>query len=342
MRWLFIFAFVVAFLVLWGGFTRLTRSGLSIVEWNPISGTVPPLGERAWQDEFIKYQQTPEFVLVNSSMTLEQYKLIFFIEWFHRLLARSAGLLYAIPLFYFLAKKRIPWKEFGIYFVMGMLFITQAFAGWYMVASGLEDVPAVSHYMLTLHLSLALSLLGLSLWTAFGHRHGFPSSSRFSPASRLGAAGLVLLVIQILYGGLTAGMKAGYTSNTWPLMFGRWIPAGLFIPLRNIFEAPHSIMFIHRWWAWTGLIVVPLVYWAARRLGYPRETVNGLAWLAGFVVLQITLGIFTNLTQVNMLVALLHQANAIGLFVMAIYFMHQLRLKDSQSSVISPPTATAG
>ncbi|MGZ9166322.1 MAG: COX15/CtaA family protein, partial [Anaerolineales bacterium] len=144
-NWLFTFALIVAFLIVFGGFVRLTRSGLSITEWNPISGTVPPIGEQAWQVEFTKYQKTPEFKQINSNMTLEEYQYIFYIEWIHRFIARFAGLVYAIPVFYFLFKKAIPFKEFGIYFVMGMLFIAQAFAGWIMVASGLIDRPSVSH-----------------------------------------------------------------------------------------------------------------------------------------------------------------------------------------------------
>jgi cytochrome c oxidase assembly protein subunit 15 len=173
MKWLFVFAFVVAFLVVFGGFVRLTRSGLSIVEWNPVSGTMPPIGQQAWEQEFAKYQLTPEYLKVNTGMTLEEYKFIFYMEWFHRFIARFAGLVYAIPVFYFLFKKTIPFKEFGIYLGMGILFIAQAFAGWYMVASGLVDRPSVSHFDLTIHLLLALSLFGLALWTAFGHKYGF-------------------------------------------------------------------------------------------------------------------------------------------------------------------------
>ncbi len=180
MNWLFIFAFTVAFLVVFGGFVRLTRSGLSIVEWNPISGSMPPMGEQAWQDEFAKYQLTPEYIKVNSNMTLDEYKYIFYMEWIHRNVARFAGLIYAFPVFYFLFTKKIPWKEFGIYFIMGILFISQALAGWVMVASGLVDRPSVSHFNLTLHLLLALSLFGLALWTALGHKFGFPDRKQKS------------------------------------------------------------------------------------------------------------------------------------------------------------------
>ncbi len=224
MIWLFIFAAVVAFLVVFGGFVRLTRSGLSIVEWNPISGSMPPRGEQAWQDEFAKYQLTPEYIKVNSSMTLDEYKYIFYMEWIHRNVARFAGLIYAFPVFYFLFKKAIPWKEFGIYFVMGILFISQALAGWVMVASGLVDRPSVSHFNLTLHLLLALSLFGLALWTAFGHKYGFPEAGKkatWSLPSKLAVVYFILLIVQIIYGGFTAGLKAGHVSSTWPLMFGK-------------------------------------------------------------------------------------------------------------------------
>jgi cytochrome c oxidase assembly protein subunit 15 len=293
---------------------------------------MPPYGEHAWQEEFGKYQQTPEFALVNHDMTLEQYKLIFYIEWFHRLLARSAGLVYALPVFFFLFTRRIPWREFGIYFAMGSLFILQAFAGWFMVASGLVDRPSVSHYLLTVHLFLALSLFGLSLWTAFGHRYGFPARAKFSLPSKLALGAFTLLVVQIAYGGLTAGLKAGWVSNTWPLMFGRLVPADLVrVPL-DILELPHTVMFIHRWFAWTGLLAIPAVRWVAKKRGFPNEITNGLVWLTGFAALQIALGIWTVTSQVSLLIALMHQANAIILFALGIYFIHRLRARDADAA----------
>lgn len=333
MRWLFIFAAIVAFLVVFGGFVRLTRSGLSIVEWHPISGSLPPMGERAWQEEFAKYQQTPEYIKVNTGMTLEEYKYIFYIEWLHRNIARLAGLVYAIPVFYFLFKKAIPWREFGIYFVMGMLFISQAVAGWIMVASGLVDRPAVSHFNLTIHLLLALTLFSLALWTALGHKFGFPEAgkkTRWSLASRLSVGALVILLIQITYGGFTAGLKAGHVSDTWPLMLGRLVPPGLFSSFINLFEDPFTIVFIHRWFAWLGLLAVPYVFWVVKRQNYPADIQKGLAWLIGVVALQITLGISTVLSYVNIVVALIHQANAIVLLGLAIYFIHRFRALDAR------------
>jgi cytochrome c oxidase assembly protein subunit 15 len=333
MNWLFLFAFIVAFLVVFGGFVRLTRSGLSITEWNPISGAVPPIGQQAWQEEFAKYQQTPEFKQINSNMTLEEYKYIFYIEWIHRFIARFAGLVYAIPVFYFLFTRKIPLRDFGIYFVMGMLFIAQAVAGWVMVASGLVDRPSVSHFNLTIHLLLALSLLGLSLWTALGHKYGFPERQKaikWSVPSKLALISFILLIVQISYGGMTAGLKAGHVSDTWPLMLGRLIPPNLFNSLINIFEAPQTIVFIHRWFAFAVLIAVAALYFTARKQRSLAEIKNGLNWLLGLVAFQILLGILTVVLRVQIAVALAHQAGALSLFALMIYFMHRLRALDSR------------
>jgi cytochrome c oxidase assembly protein subunit 15 len=331
MKWLFTFASIVAFLVVFGGFVRLTRSGLSIVEWNPISGAMPPIGQQAWENEFAKYQLTPEYLKINTGMTLERYKFIFYMEWFHRNIARFAGLIYALPVFYFLFNKIIPFKEFGIYFVMGMLFISQALAGWIMVASGLVDRPAVSHFNLTIHLLLALTLFGLALWTAFGHKFGFHNTNKkvkWSLPSKLAVASFVILIIQITYGGFTAGLKAGHVSDTWPLMLGKWIPPNLFNSWINIFETPQTIVFIHRWLAWLGLILVPVVYFIVKKQNYPQDIQNGMRWLIGVIALQITLGVLTILSYVNIIIALIHQANALLLFALAIYFIHRFRALD--------------
>jgi len=333
MIWLFGFAFIVAFLLVFGGFTRLTRSGLSIVEWNPVSGAMPPTTAQAWQVEFAKYQATPEFQKVNSSMTLDQYKEIFIVEWIHREIARTAGLVYAFPVFYFLFRKTIPFKEFGIYFAMGLLFIAQAVMGWIMVSSGLVNRPSVGHLDLTAHLLLALTLFGLSLWTAFGHGFGFPVSAKkvkWSTPAKVGLGALILLILQISYGGMTAGLKAGHVSDTWPLMFGQLVPLGLFKSAINLFEAPQTIVFLHRWLAFLGLIAVPLVYWAVKKANYPAEIRRGLQWLIGLVAVQITFGVIVILSRVQIAIALTHQAIALTLFAAGIFFLHRLRAFDYQ------------
>jgi cytochrome c oxidase assembly protein subunit 15 len=266
-------------------------------------------------------------------MTLEEYKFIFYMEWIHRLIARLAGLFYAIPVFYFLFKKTIPFREFGIYFVMGILFIAQAAAGWIMVASGLVDRPSVSHFNLTIHLLLALTLLGLAFWTALGHKYGFPDSmkkAKWSFSSKLALAFLGILLIQITYGGFTAGLKAGHVSNTWPLMLGKWMPPNLFNSFINIFETPQTIVFIHRWFAFVVLAAVIYVYYVVRKNNYQPDLLKGLQWFIGAVTLQIVLGILTILSYVNIVVALLHQAGAIALFALGIYFIHRFRALDSQ------------
>ncbi len=331
MKWLFIFSFVVAFLVIFGGFVRLTRSGLSIVEWNPISGVMPPIGQQAWQEEFAKYQLTPEYIKINTGMTLPEYQFIFYMEWIHRIIARLAGMFYAIPVFYFLFKKTIPFKEFGIYFVMGMLFIGQAIMGWYMVASGLVDRPAVSHFRLTVHLLFALTLFGIALWTALGHKYGFPDTSKkakWSLPSKVSFWSTVVLLIQIAYGGMTAGLKAGHVSDTWPLMFGKLIPLNLFNSWIDLLESPQAIVFVHRWFAWLGMILVPVVYYIVKKQNYPADIQNGLKWLISIVALQIALGVLTILSYVNIVIALIHQANAIVLFGLALYFIHRFRALD--------------
>lgn len=337
MQWLYIFACVVVFLVVLGGFVRLTRSGLSIVEWNPINGAVPPFSQHQWDQEFDKYKQTPEYIQINSGMTLEEYKFIFYMEWFHRNIARFAGLVYAIPVFYFLFKKSIPFKEFGIYFLMGILFISQAFAGWFMVASGLNDRPSVSHFSLAIHLMLALSLFALALWTAFSHQYGFAEpaeKSKWSLASKLSILSLILLTIQITYGAFTAGLKAGHVSDTWPLMFGKLIPPNLFNSWANLFESPQTIVFIHRWFGWLLVLLIPYMYYIIKKQNYPVDIQNGFRWLIAVLVLQITLGVLAILSYVNIVVALLHQANAIALLGLTVFFIHRFRALDRQSKPV--------
>ena len=333
MNWLFLVAFIVIFHSIFGAFVRLTRSGLAIVEWNPISGSMPPIDQEAWEQEFAKYQQTPEYVKVNSSMTLAEYKYIFYIEWLHRNIARFIGLVYAIPVFFFLFTRKIPFKEFGIYFFMGMLIIGEAFAGWVMVASGLVNRPSVSHFNLTIHLLLALTLLGLALWTALGHKYGFSDPAkpvRWSTPSRLALASFLLLMVQITYGGFTAGLKAGHVSNTWPLMFGSLIPPNLFNSVINIFETPQTIVFIHRWFAFVVFITVAAFYFTVRKQSYANEIKGGLFWLVGLVIFQIALGILTVISNVQIAIALAHQAGALSLFALMIYFIHRARATDQK------------
>jgi cytochrome c oxidase assembly protein subunit 15 len=216
---------------------------------------------------------------------------------------------------------------------MGLLFIAQAVAGWAMVASGLVDRPSVSHFNLMIHLLLALSLLGLSLSTAFGHKYGFPEKNKkakWSLPSKLALLSFVLLIIQISYGAMTAGLKAGHVSDTWPLMFGKLIPPNLFNSWINFFEAPQTIVFIHRWFAFAVFIAIATLYFAARKQSKSVEIKNGLTWLLALVTVQIVLGILTIVLHVEIAIALAHQAGALSLFALMIYFMHRLRALDTE------------
>jgi cytochrome c oxidase assembly protein subunit 15 len=216
---------------------------------------------------------------------------------------------------------------------MGLLFIAQAVAGWVMVASGLVDRPSVSHFNLTIHLLLALSLLGLALWTALGHKYGFIDSTKkakWSTPSKLALVSFILLIIQISYGGFTAGLKAGHVSDTWPLMFSKLIPPNLFSSFVNIFETPQTIVFIHRWFGFAVLIAITALYFSARKQSNSVDIQNGLSWLLGLVVLQIILGILTVILHVQIAIALAHQAGALMLFALTIYFIHRLRGLDAK------------
>jgi cytochrome c oxidase assembly protein subunit 15 len=333
--WILSFGSLAVFLVVFGGFVRLTRSGLSIVEWNPVSGALPPLTQQAWQTEFAMYKVTPEYLQINTGMSLDQYKEIFIIEWVHRILARAAGLVFAIPFLVFVFKRRIPPREIGIYLLMGVLFLAQAVMGWEMVSSGLIEEPAVSQYLLTAHLFLALALIGLALWIALGHLYGFPEYGRKVPWSRASMstlAGLILLLAQMAYGGLTAGLKAGHVSETWPLMLGRLIPSGLLSqvqpPLLNLVGAALTVAFIHRWLAFGvllgALLLIPLI----PRSQVTSDVMVGLRLILSLVVVQVALGIAVVLFDVQIALALLHQLNAVAIFASFVFLLHRLRATD--------------
>ena len=344
MNWIAVFGCLAIILVVYGGFVRLTRSGLSIVEWNPVSGTLPPLSQDAWEAEFAKYQQTPEYQQINRGMSLTEYREIFLVEWFHRILARVAGLVFAVPFFVFICTRRIPWRESPVYMVMGVLFLSQAAMGWIMVSSGLVDRPSVSHFALAGHLFLALSLIGLSAWTWLGHRYGAPEAlgrAGWSAASSATLAALIGLLLQIGYGAFTAGLKAGHVSNSWPQMLGRWVPGGLLSQvqpaLRNLVDAPLTVAFIHRWLAFAALLVAFTAYRHILRSPIAAELKVPLGLIGVLGIAQVGLGIAVVLSSVDIVLALLHQFNAICLFIAAVVLLHRLRSHDRSIGSSSAP-----
>src|SRR4051794_4523368 len=251
--WLLAVAILVFLMVVVGGITRLTESGLSIVRWEPLSGAIPPIGDSAWAAEFAAYKQSPQYQLVNSGMSLADFQSIYFWEYLHRLLGRVIGLAFALPLAWFAWKRAIPrgygWKLAAI-LALGAL---QGAIGWWMVASGLVDRPDVSHIRLAIHLLTALAIFAVTLWVALDllalHADGAARPARMPTA---GIWALSLLALQLMFGAYVAGLDAGYAYSTWPKMGDEWFPAGapMLEPwLRNFADNPLVVQFVHRWLA---------------------------------------------------------------------------------------------
>ncbi len=326
--WLFISAFLIFSMVIVGGLTRLTESGLSITKWKPIHGTIPPLSDKEWNEEFEVYKQSPEFQKKNFNMEVEQFKSIFWWEYFHRLLGRLAGLFFAIPFVYFLIKKKFKkgdaLKFFGIFILGGM----QGVLGWWMVKSGLVNDPRVSHFRLAAHLTLALVIFSFLLWFGFsyaGIKSGREENFRRIQLKKLCNSVLLLLFIQIIYGAFVAGLDGGLIYNSWPKMNEDWIPPHTFDG--SFFAAITgnltAIQLIHRWFAFVvlaGIILLLIFAKKAAKANLVDKRVRVAANIAHLIVFaQIVLGIFTLINQVPILLAALHQATAVILLGSIIY-----------------------
>jgi cytochrome c oxidase assembly protein subunit 15 len=324
--WLFICCGMVFIMALLGAVTRLTESGLSITSWEPLVGVVPPLNEEAWKKAFASYQAIPQYQVLNRGMTLEAFKGIFFWEWLHRLWGRLIGAVFAVPLIYFLIRRKIgkdAGLKFALIFALGGL---QGFIGWFMVQSGLEVRTSVSPYRLALHLGFALAIYSVLLWTALDGRQRVeaPTSKISPPLLRHGWVSLGLLVLTMTWGAFVAGLHAGEVYNTWPLMEGDVLPsaATTLQPVwHNVFENPAFAQFIHRWLGPTTMIV--LLSWIARcwpGAGDARK--KGLAALGIMAVAQVGLGLGTLLSHAEIAVAVLHQAGAITLLTLLLFNLH--------------------
>ena len=328
--WLLLCVAMIYIMVLLGGLTRLTHSGLSMVEWNPISGVLPPRGEQAWQEAFAKYQQFPEFRLKNSDLDLAGFKSIYWLEFSHRLWGRCIALFFLIPGLFFLLTKRLPKSlkvKLIIMFALGGL---QGLLGWFMVQSGLSDRPDVSQYRLVAHLLLAFALCGWIFWVALGLL--FPKPHIFSvPMHRYkhGATALIgLLTVTIASGGFVAGTDAGFFYNTFPLMGGRLIPDGLLVlqpVVRNFFENVVTIQFTHRLLAILIFSVTLIFAFRLMRINLPERTIFALCCLSAIIILQLALGISTVLLAVPVPLALAHQAGGLLLFIVMLWLRHELR-----------------
>ena len=340
--WLFVCAaFVYAILVV-GGVTRLTHSGLSIAEWQPLVGAVPPLSDHDWAVLFEKYQATPEYRLVNSGMALAGFKQIFWWEYAHRLMARLAGFVFLLPLLWFAWSGKVSGnltRRLAILFVLGGL---QGALGWYMVASGLVDDPHVSPLRLAGHLGLALLIIGTMLWTAWDLGAADAPRGRV-PA--LACATVAAVFLMAIAGALVAGTRAGYAYNTFPLMNGAFVPPGLLqiSPwYLNFRDNITTIQFTHRAIAWALIgLVAALWGWIRRSVPAPTARVES-NWMLAALVLQIGLGISTLLSGVALPLAAAHQAGAVLLFAAVLWTAHALSVQRAVSAnLTSRPFRTA-
>jgi len=315
-------------MVVIGGITRLTLAGLSITEWKPVVGVVPPLSAADWAAEFAKYQQIPEYRLVRYGMTLDEFKSIYWWEYAHRLLGRLIGVAFAGPFVWFRVRSRLPRGLIPPLCGILLLGFAQGGLGWYMVESGLADRVEVSQYRLVAHLALALAIYAAILWVALGIVRG---SAREDPRSgwRWAAdAVLLFVVLTILAGGFVAGIRAGLTYNTFPLMDGRLVPEG-YAQLRpfvlNWFENVAAVQFNHRLLAVTTAVVIVLTWAASWRPFLPGPVRAALRGLLAVALLQMALGIATLVLVVPIMLAAAHQAGAVLLLTAAIVFRHTLR-----------------
>lgn len=327
--WLIACCVIVFGMIILGGVTRLTGSGLSMVEWAPIMGILPPMNLGEWQRAFDLYQQYPEYQIKNYGMSLDDFKSIFWFEYGHRLLGRSIGIIFLLPFLFFLIKGMIDKSLIPKLIAMFILGGLQGLMGWYMVKSGLVNDPHVSQYRLTAHLSLAIVIYGYMLWVAmdllFPKIHAIILNNR--PA-RFASIITVMIFITAVSGGFVAGTRAGYAFNTFPLMNGHLIPPGLFemSPLwRNFFENIITVQFDHRLLATLLFILIPLFWLNTRRLELDPLAHTGIHLLLAAFLLQIALGISTLLLVVPVALAATHQAGAIVLFTAALFVSHQLR-----------------
>jgi heme a synthase len=321
---------VLVFLILViGGITRLTQSGLSMVEWNPIMGVIPPLTEADWLETFNKYREFPEYQHHNRGMSLDDFKFIFFWEYLHRMIGRLIGLVFVIPFGWFVIRKKFSPQQLRRALLLLLLGLTQGFMGWYMVKSGLVDVPYVSPYRLAAHLLIAFAIFGCCIWFALDlkrSRYQFKGNRSSGYHIRWWLAGfIIILILQVTWGAFTAGLNAGHVYNTFPKMNQFWVPpeAWMLEPfVQNLFENPAAVQWIHRVLG-TFLIALVIYIWAKTMFS---DADTAAKWwsvvLLGMVLIQYLTGIIALLLHVPVVLAVIHQAFAMLLFGAAIGYYH--------------------
>ena len=330
--WLLALTTMVLLIIIIGGLTRLTDSGLSMTDWRPLLGVIPPLSQDKWLIVFEMYKQTPEFKIVNRSMTLEEFKFIFWWEWFHRIFARLIGVVFIIPLIYFLIKKQVSKSLLLRLPIVFMFGIFQAFVGWWMVKSGLSENPYVSPYRLTFHLLNALIIFSILLWIAMDYKHSLKTNFLSKPFSQdfLVFFSIVLVFITIGTGGFMAGTNSGQSFNTFPLMNGKIIPDDYFLEglgIYNIFENTVAINFNHRWFSIFVFFYIIFVCFKFIKFDSKKVPKILVILVLFFLTLQVALGIITLLSNVYLTLASMHQTNSILLLSTLLISYHQFKYR---------------
>ena len=328
--WLLSGCFLLFIMVVVGGITRLTNSGLSMTDWHLVTDTFPPLTEEKWSQAFEEYKKFPEYQKINihNDFTLSDYKFIYFWEWFHRFIGRIIGLVFIIPFIYFLIKKRLSSETLKKCFILLGMGAFQGFLGWFMVRSGLIDNPDVSHYRLALHLTFAFITFAYTLWVALDLI--YPNKvTAILPLRKLARISLVFLVIQIIYGGFVAGLNAGLIHNYWPLMSdGQVLHESVILEKDSWFlrltEGKSGVQFVHRTLAYVVVGLMFLLFYKSKKYILTSQQKNGLNAMVTIVFIQFTLGVFTLLYSVPIWLGLAHQVMAFFLLTAMTYTLHRL------------------
>ena len=320
--WLIILGLSVVSIILIGGYTRISDSGLSITEWLPLSGILYPISDASWEIEFNKYKMIDEFMLVNSTMTLAEFKVIYFWEWFHRAFARLIGLIYIVPLIYLIISKNIPRGYYFNVLLIGLLLATQAIVGWYMVKSGLTDRVDVSQYRLSLHLTIAFVILGLIFYLLLRFVCAHKINEDFIMQNKLILTIFILIFFQILYGAFVSGTDSGLLYNTWPFYNGKLIPEDLIIENRylfSFFENKEFILFVHRTFAFILLFVIIFLNFIILNSNSKQESLILIISFDIVFLIQGGIGVLMTFLNIPWYLALSHQGNSIILFLLSIY-----------------------
>lgn len=333
-RWYWSGAILVFIILVIGGITRLTDSGLSMTDWKPIMGSIPPITEAQWEEAFEQYKQFPEYQVINRGMSMGEFQYIFFWEYLHRMFARLLGLVFIIPFIWFVAKKKFDKKQLKRSLFLMFLGAGQGLMGWYMVMSGLIDIPAVSHYRLAAHLSLAFLIFGSCLWFALDLREHQPDPGKGTSELKkwLYFFG-ILLILQIVWGAFVAGLNAGHIYNTFPKMFQYWFPPELWISeplLINFVENIVTVQWVHRVVGTLLALIVIMIWIRSYQLKTNFSTKMWGLSLFTIVLTQYLIGVFTLLLHVPIWLGVLHQAVAMILLGILIGFIHHLQNSGSQ------------